>query len=57
MKKFVKKNPKQWPKLWIFQSPRNLLKTKGFTLPPSLTTPPHRNFVEVVRYGCGVCCG
>ena len=41
----------------LFQTPFNPLKTKAFHYYPSLTTPSHRNFVEVVRYGCGVCCG
>ena len=57
MKKVAKKNPKQWPKLWLFQKARNPLKTKAFHHCPYLTTPPHHYFVEVVRYGCGVCCG
>ena len=37
----------------LFRTPRKPLKTKGFPPHPSLTTPPHHDFVEVVRDGCG----
>ena len=36
-------NPKQWPKLWVFQNPRKALKTKGFYTHQTLTTPPHHS--------------
>ena len=50
MNKVTKINPKQWPKLCVFKTAPNPLKTKGFHTTPSLTTPPHP-VVEVVRDG------
>ena len=57
MKQFYQMKPKQWPKQGIFKNPRKPFKIKGFTPHRPLTTPPHRDFVEVVRSRCGVCCG
>ncbi len=57
MKKTCTLPPQVTPQVILFRNQANPLKTKDFYHYPSLTTPPHRNFVEVVRYGCGVCCG
>ena len=54
MKQFYQMKPKQWPKQGIFKNPRKPCKIKGFTPHQPLTTPPHRDFVEVVRGWCGV---
>ena len=55
MKKSVPVTPLQGGLFSFSQTPRKPLKTKGFPPHPSLTTPPHHDFVEVVRDGCGGC--
>ena len=54
MKKICSPPPQVTPQVTLLKTPLNPLKTKGFLPHPSLTTPPHHNFVEVVRDGCGV---
>ena len=56
MKKIYTLPPQVTPQVTLFQTPHKPLKTEDFHHCPSLTTPPHRNFVEVVRYGSGVWC-
>ena len=54
MKRLSKIKPKQRPKLWIFPTPLNLLKTQMFYIHRDVTTPPHP-VVVVVTSRCGVC--
>ena len=49
MKKFVRGKPKQRPKPSVLPNPAKPLKTKGFTLPLTLTSPSHREFEEEVK--------
>ena len=55
MKVFSQMTPKQRPKPWIVQKPLKAFNPNGLRGHPFLTTPPHHDFVEVVRNGCCVC--